>query len=190
VQKSMLSRLTTCGLSVTFLLIAHQAQAVFGTIVTPFKFEARLVQNGKALPEKVIAFHNGNSGAEPFWPWRTHFTSDASGQIPAFVFSGSGAVTIMTKRLRETKLLMALNTKSQSVRFYALEIKVGRLGTRVHCYTNKANNPDDLVYKRGELSDCGALRFSAQATAITQDRNLGWRVVLVIDAAQEAPDLL
>jgi hypothetical protein len=189
-KTSFLLRALSSLWMIIFLSLSDQAEAVFGTIVTPFEFHVQLQQDGKALPEKVIAFHQGNSGAEPFWPWRTHFTSDANGHVPAFDFSQHGAVTVLTKRLRETKLLIALNTKSAGVQFYALEVKVGRLGTSVHCYGNQKNDPDDLVYKRGELTDCGPLRFSAKATATRLDNSPAWRVQLVIDMRHKAFDLL
>jgi hypothetical protein len=166
------------------LLLPLSAYALFGTVVTPFKIDVQVLKqrSGLPLPDYAIALHDGNPGAEPFWPWQHRYRSDIQGRIEPVVFTRIGGGSVFSKRLRETQVLLAINSDS-GVRYFALQINAARK-TRIRCLSNAKNDPGDLVYRRNSVADCAGIKASASSEKVQIDGKPGWHVRVRLDVAE------
>ncbi len=168
------------------------AMAFFGTIVTPFEFRVRMMSGDKPLAGYTIALHDGRPGAEPYWPWKNKFKTDKDGYTDKVEFSAHGSVTLLTKRVTEKRILMALGPSNGQAEFRALDIDIGALTTsvKVKQSINLQDGPFKLISRLNESDIIKAdwPIVTAVATKANFKEQAGWTVDLVVDLGERYQD--
>jgi hypothetical protein len=117
-------------------LMPLSALAFFGTVVTPIEYEVRLLAHGQALSGYGLAMHRADAGAEPYLPWKDRFITDENGGSPQLSYSWMKGASVLTRRIRTGRLLIALRRSDHivspkqitQIEFRALNLTVRRGG--------------------------------------------------------------
>jgi hypothetical protein len=165
-----------CRLSGALLtLTLGSAHAFFGTIVTPFEYRVRLMQGQQPLVGYAVALHRADAGAEPDWPWKHRYLTDSDGRLQPVEFSQSGSVTVLTKRIDNTRVLIALRQKAGGVEYRAISLSVG---TSTSVNVLRSTSTESPAFKLLDYS------FNAKH----QESTAGWKVDVTIDLGAKSAD--